>query len=156
MTSVMGPTMFADDDIEKIAACLQPVERSFETDHHRLKMIGGHDRRMLVVELYPETRLGRHLGSMVVVYTSGGHLQLHNCTGYVTSEELGEVTFVGEWGGRLSGLVVEREAACSLYANVNRDLISGDFTKLGVEVMLSGVALSLAEGLLKDDDSPAS
>ena len=146
--------MFAEADVDKIAACLQPTERVYEVDHYRLKMASEVERRMLVLELYPETRLGRHLGSMVVVYTSGGHLQLHNCTGYVVSAELGEVTFVGEWNGRLSGLVVEREAACSLYANVTRDLISGDFTKLGVEVMLSGVALSLAEGLLKDEDAP--
>lgn len=104
---------------------------------------------MLVLEIYPSVRLGKELGSMVVVYTVGGHLQLHNCTGFVVSDELGEVTFVGESLGRLSGLVVEREAACSLYANVTRDLISGDFANLGVEVMLSGVALSLTEDLLK-------
>lgn len=142
--------MFSDDEVNRIATCLKAAERDFQTDHHRVKLVSESERRMLVLELYPETRLGRHLGSMVVVYTSGGHLQLHNCTGFVVSEELGEVTFVGEAAGRLSGLVVEREAACSLYANVTRDLISGDFTKLGVEVMLSGVALSLTEGLLKD------
>jgi len=144
--------MFSQSDVDRIANCLQPESRSFETDHHRLKLVSARDRRMLVVELYPEVRLGRNLGSMIVVYTMGGHLQLHNCTGFVSSEELGEVTFVGESAGRLSGLVVEREAACSLYANVTRDLISGDFTKLGVEVMLSGVALSLAEDLLKKGD----
>ncbi|HEX9751538.1 MAG TPA: hypothetical protein VGB22_09680 [candidate division Zixibacteria bacterium] len=143
--------MFSDSDIDKIADCLQPAERAFLTDHHRMRLVNQNDRRMLVVELYPEVRLGRNVGSMIVVYTSGGHLQLHNCTGFVCSDELGEVTFVGESEGRLSGLVVEREAACSLYANVTRDLISGDFTKLGVEVMLSGVALSLTEGLLKDE-----
>lgn len=142
--------MFSDDDIARIDACLKAAERDFQTDHHRLKLTSESERRTLVLELYPEVRLGRNLGSMVVVYTSGGHLQLHNCTGFVVSEELGEVTFVGESTGRLSGLVVEREAACSLYANVTRDLISGDFTKLGVEVMLSGVALALTEGLLKD------
>ncbi len=145
--------MFSDTDIDAITGCLRPAECVFQTDHHRLKLRNTSDRRMLVVELYPEVRLGRNLGSMVVVYTGGGHLQLHNCTGFVCSEELGEVTFVGESEGRLSGLVIEREAACSLYANVTRDLISGDFTKLGVEVMLSGVALSLTEGLLKDEDS---
>ena len=88
-------------------------------------------------------------GPMVVVYTSNAHLQLHSCSGYVTSEELGEVTFVGESSGKISGLVVERQAACSLYANVTREVLSGDFTKLGVEVMLSGVALSLAEEIIE-------
>lgn len=143
--------MFSDSDIDQISACLKPTERPFQNDRYRLRLVNSSERRMLVLELYPEVRLGRNLGSMVVVYTAGGHLQLHNCTGFVCSEELGEVTFVGESAGRLSGLVVEREVACSLYANVTRDLISGDFTKLGVEVMLSGVALSLTEGLLKDE-----
>ena len=45
-------------------------------------------------------------------------------------------------------MVIEREAACSLYANADRDLLSDDFTKLGVEVMLSGVALALAEDII--------
>lgn len=145
--------MFNDSDVEQIASCLKPESRSFETDHHRLKLINQADRRMLVLEVYPSVRLGKELGSMVVVYTIGGHLQLHNCTGFVVSEELGEVTFIGESQGRLSGMVVEREAACSLYANVKRDLISGDFANLGVEVMLSGVALSLTEDVLHKDDS---
>ena len=60
------------------------------------------------------------------------------------------MTFVAETENRISGLVVEREAACSLYAEINRDLISSDFSKFGVEVMLSGVALSLAEDLFKN------
>ena len=64
---------------------------------------------------------------LVVVYTGNSHLQLHNCTGYVLSEELGEVTFVAETEKRLSGLVVERGASCSMYASLNRDLISSDF-----------------------------
>jgi hypothetical protein len=79
-------------------------------------------------------------------------LQLHNCSGYVISEELGEVTFVAETANRISGLVVEREAACSLYAQINRELISSDFSKLGVEVMLSGVALSLAEEIFDEKE----
>ena len=140
--------MFDQRDVDKIAGCLDVAERDFHADHHRLKLINKDERRMLVLELYASAGSATQAGPMVVVYTSGGHLQLHNCTGFVCSEELGEVTFVGEHAGRLSGLVVEREAACSLYANVTRELISGDFTKLGVEVMLSGVALSLAEEIL--------
>jgi hypothetical protein len=61
---------------------------------------------------------------------------------------LGEITFVGESDGKLSGLTIEREGGCSLYANVDREILSGDFTKLGPEVMLSGIALSLTESIL--------
>lgn len=141
--------IFTKKDIDKISACLNAEGIRKEKDHYRLKVPADEGRRTLILELYPEVTLGKGKGPMVVVYTSNAHLQLHSCSGFVTSEELGEVTFVGESSGKISGLVVERQAACSLYANVTRELLSGDFTKLGVEVMLSGVALSLAEEIIE-------
>jgi hypothetical protein len=139
---------FKEKDIERIAKVLRVKEYPWEGDHYRLKLVNQEERRSMALEIYPQVKLGDEEGSLIVIYTSTSHLQLHFCSGYVVSEELGEVTFVAESGGKLSGLVVERGAACSLYANVKSDLISGDFTKLGVEVMLSGVALSLTEGIL--------
>lgn len=122
-------------------------------DHFRVRLSNQAEKRILLLELYPPDAVGKGAGAMVVVYTGNSHLQIHNVTGWVKSDELGEVTFVGETAGRLSGLVVERGASCSLYANVDRKLISGDLTRLGVEVMLSGVALSLAEDILEADDT---
>ncbi len=141
------------ESIDKIGTLLGAEKISFEKDHYRLKVTNREEKRILILEIYPETELGKTRGMLVVVYTGNTHLQLHNCTGYVVSEELGEVTFVAETSRRLSGLVVERGASCSLYAGLNRELISTDFTKLGVEVMLSGVALSLAEDILDSEGS---
>jgi len=142
---------FEKSQIDDIARIIGADNVEWQTDHYRLKVVAEQVKRMLVLEIYPDTDLGKSKGSMIVVYTGASHLQIHNCSGFVTSEELGEVTFVGEQGGYISGLVVEKEAACSLYANISRDLISSDFTKLGVEVMLSGVALSLAEEVIDTD-----
>lgn len=139
--------MFSAEAISKIQNTLGAAEAIWEADHYRIKVTQTEEKRSLVLEIYPDTQLGEHRGSLIVVYTGGAHLQLHNCSGFVASEELGEVTFVAETKDRISGLVVEREAACSLYSDINRDLISSDFSKFGVEVMLSGVALSLAEEL---------
>ena len=144
---------FTQKDVEKIAHLLGAEKASFEKDHFRIRITNQEEKRILVLELYPEVDLGKKRGTLVVIYTGNSHLQLHNCTGYVISEELGEVTFVADAPDQLSGLVVEKGASCSLYAGVNRDLISSDFTKLGVEVMLSGVAMSLTEDLLGADDS---
>jgi hypothetical protein len=143
---------FTQDDIDKIGAIIGASESGWEVDHFRLKVVQQEEQRTLVLEIYPDTELGRERGALVVVYTGATHLQLHNCSGYVTSEELAEVTFVAESEDKISGLVVEREAACSLYAEINRDLISSDFSTLGVEVMLSGVALSLAEDVFNEED----
>lgn len=113
----------------------------FEIDNKLLK-------RKLALEIYPNIPIGTEHGNLVSVYTPNAHLQLHFCSGYVISEMLGEVTFIGEHNGKLSGLIIEKEGGCSLYANVNRSILSGDFTKLGPEIMLSGIALSLTEAIL--------
>ncbi len=146
----MGTT-FTQTDADKIGVVLGAEKVSFEKDHFRLKITNQEERRIMTLEVFPEVRLGKGRGMLVVVYTGNSHLQLHNCTGYVLSEELGEVTFVAESADRLSGMVAERGASCSLYASIDRALISSDFTQLGVEVMLSGVALSLAEEILGKD-----
>ncbi len=137
-------------DATKIGAVLGTELISQEADHIRIELKRSSENRRLVLQVYPEISLGKGRGVLIVIYTGSSHLQLHNCTGYVVSDELGEVTFVAETPERLSGLVVEREASCSLYAALNRELISSDFTQLGVEVMLSGVALSLAEEVLSE------
>lgn len=125
--------VFTRKDLDRIAACLKANQVTDEKEYFRLKLSNPLEKRWVTLEIYPETALGKKRGPMLVVYSGNCHLQLHRFSGYVLSEELGEVTFVAESEGKISGLVVEREAACSLYANVNRDLISGDFTRLGVE-----------------------
>ena len=146
-------TSLEKNDIEKIASVLGALKVGHESDHFRILIENKEERRSLKLEVYPETQLGKERGMLVVVYTGNVHLQLHNCTGYVVSDELGEVTFIAETAERLSGLVVERGASCSSYSAINRELISSDFTQLGVEVMLSGVALSLAEEILSSGKS---
>ena len=144
-------TEFTTVDAQLIGAVLKAESVSEEGDHFRIKLVDEESKRSLVVQVYGQTSLGKKEGMLVVVYTGNSHLQLHNCTGYVVSDGMGEVTFVSEGENRLSGLVVERGASCSLYSSIDRDLISTDFTQLGVEVMLSGVALSLAEDILSQE-----
>jgi len=146
-------TGFTQTDADSISQLLVAEKTTYEKDHYRLKITNSEEKRILVLEIYPEIDLGKTRGMLVVVYTGNSHLQLHCCTGYVVSEELGEVTFVAESADKLSGLVVERGASCSLYASLNRDLISSDFTTLGVEVMLSGVAMSLVEDILEGGEN---
>lgn len=142
---------FTKKDIDKIAGALGVVAKATGSSH-RFVLENKEEHRSLSLEIYSDIPIGKKQGNLISVYTLNAHLQLHFCTGYVVSEMLGEVTFVGETGGHLSGLTIEREAGCSLYANVDSSLLSGDFTKLGPEVMLSGIALSLTEGLIPDKE----
>jgi hypothetical protein len=142
---------FTKNDIKQIGDVLG-VEPKHRGDVYRFEVGNAEHRRKLSLEIYPDIPIGNQTGNLVSVYTHTAHLQLHFCSGYVVSSELGEVTFVGEQSGRLCGLIVEREGGCSLYANVDRSLLTGDFTKLGPEVMLSGIALSLTEDVLSSDE----
>lgn len=146
-------TEFNEKDAEQVAQVLGAEKFVYHEDHFRFRLENREEKRLLTLEVYPKIMLGDKEGMLIVVYTASAHLQLHNCSGYVLSEELGEVTFVVESGGTLSGLVVEQGAGCSLYAGMDRKLISSDFTQLGVEVMLSGVALSLAESIIEDPET---
>jgi len=138
---------FRDDDIKKISSLLM-VAPKVSGNAVRFEIENKGLNRKLALELYPNIPIGKRRGTLVSVYTPTAHLQLQFCTGYVVSEMLGELTFVGEAGGKLSGLTIEREGGCSLYANVDREILSGDFTTLGPEIMLSSIALSLTESIL--------
>ncbi len=141
--------VFTASDFTKLGKALG-VEGKARGNNVRFEIENSSTKRKLAVEVYSNIPIGRQRGNLVTVYTHNAHLQLHFCSGYIVSEMLGEVTFIGEHDGKVSGLIIEKEGGCSLYANVDRALLSGDFTQLGPEVMLSGIALSLTESVLPE------
>ena len=144
---------FTKQDIRNISKILG-VRAKQKGNNVRFELGSRAQQRPLAVEIYPNLQIGKRRGNLVSVYSPSSHLQLHFCTGYVISKVLNEVTFVSEQGRKISGIIIEREGGCSLYANVDREILSGDFTQLGPEVMLSGIALSLSETVLTDQQRP--
>jgi hypothetical protein len=140
--------IFKKRDIRKIAQTLGAVPEEENNNQIRFVLNNQETGRRLALEIYNGIRIGKVTGNLISVFTDNAHIQLHFCTGYVTSDLLGEVTFIGEHHNRVSGLIIEKQAACSLYSNIDKKLLSGDFTKLGPEVMLAGIALSLTEYIL--------
>lgn len=142
---------FTEKDIKIITKVLgvEPVKR---VDNFRFVLENQKDKRKLSLEIYPDIPIGNDKGNLISIYTMNSHIQLHFCTGYVPSESLGEIIFIGENQNRLSGIIVEKEAGCSVYSNVEKNILSGDFTQLAPEIMLSGIALSVAEHLMPDTD----
>lgn len=139
---------FKEKDFLAISEVLR-VNMQRRRNFYRYELFDRKSRRKLALEIYPDMKFGKSKSNLISVYTINSHLQLHQCTGYLASELLGEVTFYSESNGKISGLIIEREAGCSLYANVDRSVLSGDFTRFGPEVMLSSIALSLTETKLK-------
>ena len=145
-------TVFSPAAIKRLETLFGVAAKSMGTNFRfeiAAQESGGTAVRKLALEIYPDIRIGRKKGNLISVYTDASHLQMHFCSGFVISEDLGEATFVGEHRGKISGLIVERTAGCTLFANVDRAILSGDFTQLAPEVMMSGVALSLTEPVLE-------
>ncbi|MEK7729360.1 MAG: hypothetical protein AAB354_13180 [candidate division KSB1 bacterium] len=139
---------FDSQAMQKIASVLhaQIKERG---NTFRLVLDDAESGRRLSLEIFPEMKMGKGKGkgTLISVYTSSSHLQLHYCTGYEMSESLGEVIFVAENHGRVTGLIIVKDAGCSFFANVDADALTGDFTKLAPEVMPSAITLSVTEEL---------
>ena len=140
---------FKDEDFKKIEETLN-TRFNRRAGQYRAVLLNEAENRKLTIEIYPDIQIGEKTGNLVSIFTPYTHSQLHFCSGYVASDVLEEVTFFAEYYDRLSGVIVERQAGCSIVTNVESGLLSGDFTKLAPEVMLSGIALSLTEPLLEN------
>jgi hypothetical protein len=145
---------FSDADIERIASVLGvPAKR--EGSLIRFALTDETSGRRVALEItrdvpLPKALDGEQTTNLISVYAASSFLQLQGCTGYITSQELGEVIFFARRGGLTNGLTVERGAGCSLYASVDDRLLSTDFTQLPPELIMSTVALSMTETLFND------
>lgn len=100
------------------------------------------------LEIYNSIDLGNHSGCLINIYTNYGIHQLHHCTGFLASEMLGEVIFIAETENYIDAVVVEQNGGYNIYSNVDKKLLSGDFTQMSPEIMMTGVTLSIIEPLL--------
>lgn len=145
---------FSDADLERIGNVLG-VQAKQERNAARFELHDEVSGRRIALEIIrslelPSSVADHQPGNLVSVYAASSFLQLQGCTGVIASQELGEVIFFARRGGLTNGLVVEREAGCSLYANVDDRLLTTDFTRLPPELIMSCVALSMSETLFND------
>lgn len=145
---------FSNEDIERIASVLE-VQPKLDGGAYRFDLTDETSGRSLALEIRPRVTIPDELLddgtiNIVSIYAPSSFLQIQDCTGYIASKELGEVIFVAKSGEATNGLVVERVAGCSMYANVADRLLSADFTQLPPELIMSSVALSLSDSLFDD------
>ena len=135
---------FRTSDIKSIGKVLG-VEGKLKGNNFRFELSNAKDHRQLALEIYPDISIGKKKGHLISAYTHNTHFQLHFCSGYVVSQDVGEVTFISETKDKVSAIVIEREGGCTFYSNVDRSILSGDYRMLAIDVMLAGIALSLTK-----------
>lgn len=135
---------FGTSDIASIGKVLGVAGKS-KGNNIRFELSNAKDHRQLALEIYPGIFIGKKKGNLISAYTHNTHFQLHFCSGYVVSKDVGEVTFISETKDKVSAIVIEREGGCTFYSNVDRSILSGDYRMLAIDVMLAGIALSLTK-----------
>lgn len=144
---------FTKENIEAIAKVLNTKAKPLGDDVFRLEVHNKEDNRKLALEIHLGLEANGEAMNMVSVYAQNTFLQLHNCTAFIASDMLKQVTFFGRSGERTSGLIVETGAGCSLYSNVSETILNSDFTQLPEDLMMCAIALSLTESVDLDDFS---
>lgn len=144
---------FTKENIDAIAEVLNTQAKPLGNDVYRLEVVNKEENRKLALEIHLGLNINDEEMNMVSVYAENTFLQLHNCTAFIASDMLKQVTFFGRQENRTSGLIVEEGAGCSLYANVGETVLNSDFTQLPEDLMMCAVALSLTESVDLDDFS---
>lgn len=135
---------FTQENIDEISKVLGATYKK-TGEVIRFELMEPDSGRKMAIEIHLGLDVNGGRMNMVSVYSNSTFIQLHNCSAFLASEVLEQVTFFGKNGETTSGLIVEKGAGCSLYANVDDSLLSGDFTQLPTDVMMCSVALSLTE-----------
>lgn len=144
---------FTKENIDEIARILETEAKPLGNDVFRLEVVNKEEGRKLALEIHLGMSVNGKELNMVSVYAQNTFLQLHNCTAFIASDMLKQVTFFGKQDERTSGLIIEQGAGCSLYSNVSEAVLNSDFTKLPEDLMMCAVALSLTESIDKDSFS---
>ena len=144
---------FTNENIAEIANVLNAKTKPIGNDLFRLELVNEEEGRKLALEIHLGLEIDDKRMNMVSVYSGATFMQLQNCTAFIASKMLKQVTFFGKQFGLTSGLIIEEGAGCSLYANVGDEVLKGDFTELPEDLMMCGVALSLTETEGMDDFS---
>ena len=136
---------FTIDNLDAIGKTLGCDPVPLGKDVYRFEVRNPEQNRRLALEIHLGLEVDGKRLNMVSVYSHNTFIQLHNCTAFVASSVLQQVTFFGKYGEMTTGLIIEKEAGCSIYSNVDERILKGDFTTLPEDLMMCGVALSLTD-----------
>lgn len=133
-----------NDQINRAAAILgADISRSGEDLILRVGSTDGGSPRLVLTVADSVDENGPR-GTVLSAQTTYGYFELHEASGLAIVEP-GEVIFYAEEGGRISGMIIGASGNCSLFANVDRTILSADFTTLDAPRLLAAMQLGLIE-----------
>jgi hypothetical protein len=138
---------FTSEDIESINNILNSKAHEFENTW-TWKLFNQAANQSIVFTIYNCVPMpDEKLNIIISVQTNHGYFELHHCTHYLLFEP-DEVIFIEANESKISSLVIGKECSCSMYSNINRELLRVDITELPAPLLLSVMQMSLAESFL--------
>ncbi len=138
---------FTEEEIKTISGVLEAESKKFDGGWSWM-LHNTESGQSLVISIYNDVNLGNNAsGALISVQTQHGYFELHDVSAFLVFEP-DEVIFVQADDKRVSSLIIGKLCTCSMYTNINRDILSADFASLDPAVLLSAMQLSLTEVVL--------
>jgi hypothetical protein len=138
---------FTDKDIIIISRILETEVQKFN-NFWSWSIINSLNQQSIILTIYNHVDFNKgNFGSLISVQSQHGYFELHHPSIYMIFEP-DEVIFIQYNNENLSSLIVGRQCTCSMYSNIDRNLLNADFKELSQEVLLSAMQLSIAESAI--------
>lgn len=108
------------------------------------KMVNEATEKPLVISLFKINEATGQSTNIVSAQTMHGYYELHNIIDYMVFEP-DEIIFIAKDKEFLSCLIVGSNGSCSLFSNINRSILSTDFSKLPSSEILAAMQLAIVE-----------
>lgn len=142
--------IFKEQDIQEICKVLNAKCHEHEGSW-TLQLVNNETKQSLVVSIYNKVKLGKtKSGSLISVQTLHGYFEIHDLIGYLIFEP-DEVIFVQSDNTSVSCMIIGKQCTCSLFTNINKEILKSDFNTLDPAVLMSAMQLSLTESILPEN-----
>ncbi len=147
---------FTKENIEEIAETLEAKPQVAENSY-TWKIVNKSGATSIMFTIYNKVSASHSKNndekdtdnelSMVSAQTQQGFFELHCCTNFLVFDP-GEVIFIQSDEKTVTSMIIGKEGTCSLYANIDRKILSSDFTVLDPALLPAAMQLSLLEELI--------
>lgn len=138
---------FTEKEINLITNILEQKPK-ISDNSYLWSLVNPISKQSLNLTIYNNIEFGEKLfDSIISVQTQQGYFELHDCTAFFIFEP-DEIFFIHSHNNKLSCLIISKECNCSMFSNIDKDLLSSDFSELDTRLLLSAMQLSIIESIL--------
>lgn len=126
------------------------VKSKSRDDSHTWALKNSKNDQSIVFTLYNKVVISPKEGAtgvLISAQTKHGYFELHDINAFMIFEP-DEIIFVRSFDDKVSCLVIGKNCNCSMYSNIDKNILNTNFTELDPAILLSAMQLSLTESII--------